>query len=209
MKADEIRKLLVKELQSNPELYEESVVPSLIDSGIKSYYIVSTYLELIGAKMSKAQANYLCQYDIEREKKEKEAKKKAIETKATIEKRLGEWTQNDGKVYSVNDFPEWILKRIGGDKEKTEEIVNEAIEEILRKSKLLTTPNTRDIPNQYLIVDGKALFSAKGYEYLIMQSRGYGWVIQPEQKKWCEESGACKTFKCYGDIPQLGSSPAK
>ena len=209
MKADEIRKLLVKELQANPELYEEAVVPGLIDSGLRSSEIVSVYLESIGVEISKTQESRLFKHDMFKEKAAKQAKKKEEAIKAETEKRLAEWAAKGSRVYSVDDFPEWIYERVGGDKDKTERIVNETVEEIIRKSKSAFTVHTRDIPEQFMFMDGKAVFSEKGYEYLIMQSRANDWVGLQGQKRWSEESGVCKTFKCFAETPQLGSNPAK
>lgn len=187
-----IGKLIVQELIREPKLYREVIAPALARSKVSSFEIISGYAECACVPLSKVQVSWIVQHDEEEKKKAAENEERAKEfakQERKMRKRIDDWNAKDMRIYSLNDFPGWLITRIGITRSGAQEELNKAAMDIMEKSPKRFPPYAKDMPTQYAIVKGETFFTESGYLYLIATAKSRGWVMSDEYDQWKAESG--------------------
>lgn len=185
MKNEELKQIVMEEIERNPEAYWKAIVPALAESRLNSTDVICGYAEYIGLTISKTQRRWMTQHheELNRVKREKEG------MNAQAERKIAEWKNSGIKVYSVEDFPDWVVDKliaIGGDKHS---VLRKTAAELMDKEPSAFLENWKDVPEQFCILDDKAYFTSLGYKYLIASSQSRGWMWSYEWERWKKECG--------------------
>lgn len=187
-----IGRIIVQELTREPKLYREIIAPALAKSPIGSYEIISGYAECAGVKMSKTQISWLIQHDDRENKKaakDAEREKEMAKQDRKMRYRLDCWKNQGVRVYSLNDFPEWVIAKIGITRLGAQKELNKAVMEIMAKNPRCFPSYAEDTPEQYAVITEKSYFTNYGYKYLIATAQSRKWVTSDEYDQWRVDSG--------------------
>lgn len=187
-KADMSEKLgtmISNEIEKNPEVYWKLIVPALANSKLNSADVICGYAEYIGLPISKTQRKWMDQH----QEKSQKMKREKEGADALAEKQIREWKENGERVFSVEDFPKWVAKKLaafGGDEQM---VVKKTVEELMDKASSYFSDIWKDVPSQFCVFENKAYFTTRGYQFLIASSQSRGWIWSYEVKQWKEDSG--------------------
>ena len=165
MRTEELKTLIAEEMMNNPSNYREAIVPAVAESKIGVIEMVGSCFESIGISMTAPQIKKLAEIDLARA------------TPLAITKK---W-EDDGGVFTVNDFPNWVIAKLEKDDISAKEIVKRAAIEMFAFVK--------GSIEWCCLYNGEAHFNKRGYKFLIMSSESRGWMSNIERKRWQKESG--------------------
>jgi len=195
MTEKELKKLFDKELANNPSLYEKAVMPSLIESKISHADILTKYMEAVKIKISKTQRRWMDEAD--------GITWKGIAIENKTRGRIDAWKASGKTVYTLDDFPEWVIENLKRKFNSANKAVYDvAIETITSKPEEFGNFNQKT-PEEFAVANGKAYFTKDGYIYLVQMSVFYNWVNGAEHQRWVKEKPD------IFEISNFGSSPAK
>lgn len=196
MTADRLKKIILEEINKNPEIYRKAIAPALAESGLSSMEIVSEYAEKSGFALSKTQISWLIQHDRKKNRKDYENLKKEKARAEKIQAEYSEmncrksgWGKQRQRIYSGEDFPEWLianLEKLGG---SAQDILKKAAKEIMSARPDSFPPGMDDMPEQFCVLPEGTFFTKEGYQYLLMTAQSRRWTTFDEWIRWKKESG--------------------
>ena len=187
-----IGRLIVQELTREPKLYREVIAPALAKCKVSSFDIVNGYAECVGLPLSKVQINWMKQHDEEVRKQTEIDDQRAREMMKRYKEmwaRINKWKKEDKHIYTLADFPDWVIARIGITRLGAQEELNKAVMDVMEKSPNCFPEYAKDTPKEYAIFRGEAFFTDYGYKYLIATAQARGWVTPMEYDQWRADSG--------------------
>ena len=165
MSHEELKTALVKELIANPQETIAMIVCALNESAVGCKDLMGGYAESIGVTVGKKMADRMEEAD-------------RLNCKNGY--KMKRWAEEGQKVYSINDFPQWVIDDLKGKGHNVRLLVNNAACQAMN--------DERAEPWFCILADG-AHFTEDGYRYLIMTSEGRGWLGRPFRRQWQIDSG--------------------
>ena len=174
MEAEKLRKTIAKALKGNPDLYREAVVPALIDSELSCIEVFGGYAEAVHIELPKTLHKRM--FNLESQQK-------------FNRERLNQWKKEGQRIFTCDDFPEWVKDRLTEVYGDAQSMVRLAAQENMTLNVSLLPPVSKDLPDNFCVVDGKAYFTDRGYCYLIMASESRWNLFGFERKRWMADCG--------------------
>ena len=207
MDAAELKTLIAKELKTDPEIYKSAVAPALAESGLPCATVIGTYADLIGLETGKVFRNWMNGFEQRKaeeeererareakrqkrleaeENKQREKQRKLEEQKAAFEA----WRSRFGRVYSLGDFPDWVIRKMDALSENgARAVLKKTAKWIMRQDPTSFYQDYRDMNTQFYVFDDEVFFTAAGYRFLIITGPAREWITEQEKLHWISESG--------------------